>query len=128
MAVEEGDLTLDKLDAVFPRRQLSGDKCLSLRSFAVNIVNENFGDDVARLSEIEGDETDFAHYVWAALILARNGESSSESQSGGSVSYNVAAAEIPDVLPNNRFGRLATKIYLRQGQSVGIVKGRSNFH
>jgi hypothetical protein len=123
--VEAADLTLNLLDAIYPNRQLSNTKSLQQRDIAVRYVNNIFGDRVSTLAEVEGDEEDFAHYVWAAFIEDREGEPTSESQSGGSVNYNRAQDKAPG-LPMNRFGQMARGM-LREQQSVGVVKGQAHF-
>lgn len=124
--VNEADLTLTDLDAVYPKRQLADDKTETLKGMAVRFTNQVTGGALAGISEVEGPADDFALFVWAHLVELRSGESNSESQSGGSVSYSRNPGDLQHTLSETRYGRMA-RSYLRGEQSIGVVKGSSNF-
>ncbi|MDX1744374.1 MAG: hypothetical protein R3324_00415 [Halobacteriales archaeon] len=127
MAVTTADIDLDDLDAIYPRRQLDDSKALRLKSMAVGFTNHVTGGAVARLSEIEGSESDFAVLVWAHLVeLRAGGERGSESQTGGSVTYAHLSGDLSATLSETRYGRMA-RGYLRGEQSIGVVRGQSGF-
>jgi hypothetical protein len=125
--VSADDLTLDDLDAIYPRRQLDNEKANRLKRMAVRFTNDVFGDLVARLPEVEGDADDFTVLVWAHLVeLRAGGEAASENQTGGSVSYTHLQGNIDASLSETRYGRMA-RTYMREEQSIGIVTGEANF-
>lgn len=125
MAVDTSDMSTTQLDAIFPKRQLGSTPTNELRDMAIRYTNQIVGGSVSRLSEVEGSEADFAHLLWAHLIAMRNGEAESESQEGGSVSYSRISGELPLDLSETRFGRQAQG-YLRDNQSIGVIKGRGH--
>lgn len=124
--VAEADLELTELDALYPKRQLADDKTNALKGMAVRFTNQVTGGALSSLSEIEGPEQDFALFVWAHLVELRSGEEGSESQSGGSVTYNRNPGELQASLSETRYGRMA-RGYLRNEQSIGVVKGSSSY-
>jgi hypothetical protein len=75
---------------------------------------------VARMPTLEGDKDIFvknlAAHKWE---LAEGGESQSESQTGGSTSYQQSQAD--DYLTLTRFGETA-KRHVRDEQSISIVR------
>lgn len=127
MAVEAADLTLDDLDAVYPKRQLENQTSLDrLKSMAVNLTNEVYGGVTRGTAEIEGNQEDFALLVWAHFLALREGEPSSESQSGGSVAYARAQAGDDHGLGETRYGRQAMNL-LGSKASLGIEKASSSW-
>lgn len=126
MAVSEDDLTLEDLDAIYPQRAMDPEKANNLKGRAVNFTNQVVGGSIAYQSEIEGPEEDFALLVWAHFCALREGESSSESQQGSSVSYSVGTSNLSAMLSETRWGRMA-RSYLRGEQSIGIVRGSARF-
>lgn len=125
--VEAADLTLDDLDAVYPKRQLENQTSLDrLKRMAVNLTNNVYGGATRGTAEIEGDPEDFAVLVWAHYLALREGEPSSESQSGGSVAYARAQGGDTAGLSETRFGRQAQNL-LGDNASVGIEKANSSW-
>lgn len=74
----------------------------------------------ARLPTLDGDEDIFiANLAAHKFELAEGGEAQSESQTGGSTSYQQSQSE--DYLSLTRFGQTA-KRHLRDEQSISIVR------
>lgn len=80
-----------------------------------------YSDRVGTIPTLEGDEDIFiknlAAHKWE---LASGGEATSESQTGGSVSYNTVTGDAINELAQTRYGRTCLT-HLRDGQSIGIV-------
>jgi len=96
----------------------------SLLDQAESATDHVYGGRVARLNQIESDREFFvknlaAHY-WT---LAEGGEPTSESATGGSVSYNTVTGDTMSNLTETRYGRIC-RDYIRNQQSVGIVRTR----
>lgn len=128
MSVTTSDVTIETVDAIYDGRQMTIDQAKTLRDMGVRFVNQVYGDSINMQNEIEGNETDFAVLIVAHLWAMKEREASSESDSGGSISYaNAASGQYPiPSLSESRYGRMA-QAFLRDAQSVGIEKTRSNF-
>lgn len=115
------DTTRSDVDAVYGDRAMTDSDADSLVSIANRLVDDTFGGQVRTLGEIEGNEKDFKTYVAAALWAIREGETSSESQAGGSVTYNFSnPSEMKTWLANlNRYGAVASG-YIRDSSSHGV--------
>lgn len=126
--VETSDLDLTDLDAVYPKRQLDDSAVLDrLKEMAVNVVNDVFGGAVRARGEVEGNEVDFALWVWAHMVsLRQKEETSSESGGGGSMSWARPVGDPERWLEETRFGRTA-KGYLRGEANIGIEQATSSW-
>lgn len=83
--------------------------------------NTLYSDRVSTLPTLEGDENVFIKNLAAHKYeQAEGGESQSESQTGGSVSYNTVTGEVFEELSETRYGRVALK-HLRDNQSIGVI-------
>ncbi len=96
----------------------------ALLAQAESATDTVYGGRVSRLNEIEADRDYFvqnltAHY-WE---LAEGGEATSESATGGSVSYNTVTGDTMSNLTETRYGRIC-RDYLRNQASIGIVTTR----
>jgi len=105
-------------------QQLADEKKQALLNQAESATDLVYSGRVARLNQIESDRDYFvqnlaAHY-WE---LAEGGEPTSESATGGSVSYNTVTGDTMSNLTETRYGRIC-RDYLRNQQSVGIVRTR----
>lgn len=86
-------------------------------------LKENvFDGRVATNAEIEGDGDDFIKNLAAHKWLqAQGGETSSEGQTGGNVTYNLPAGLNEDDLSSTRYGRVCLGM-LRQRANIGVVR------
>lgn len=127
MAVSADDLTVDDLDAIYPKRQLEDTQQINrLKTMAVNLTNTVFGGAVRASAEIEGDDDDFALLVWAHYLAIREGETTTESQTGGSIAYARAQQGEFEGLNETRFGRQAISL-LGDNISAGIYKADASW-
>ena len=128
MAVDFGEITLDDLDSVYPKRQLTdARRLMGSKRVAVNLTNNVYGGSVRAQSEIEGNENDFAVMLWAHLLsLRQREESSSESQQGGSVSWPTPQGDPRQWLLQTRFGKVCYGM-LRDQMSIGVEKATSQW-
>lgn len=95
----------------------------ALANVAESITDNVFGGKTGKTSEIEGDETHFAWYVGAHLWeQAEGGETSSESQTGGSVSFGHKQSQLEEWLSETRYGRTALLIKGSGTSSTGIIR------
>lgn len=91
----------------------------ALVSIANRLADDVFSGRVRTLSEREGNDKDFKTFLAAHIWALREGEAQSESQAGGSISYNVVAGQIQANLSETRYGRMA-ETYLRDQSSIGV--------
>lgn len=115
------DTSRSDVDAVYGDRAMSDSDADTHVGIANRLVDDTFGGQVRTQGEIEGNEKDFKTYVAAALWAVREGESNSESQAGGSITYNFNnPSEMKSWLANlNRFGATAAG-YIRDSASFGV--------
>lgn len=93
-----------------------------LLDIAEREANSIYSGQVSTLPTIEGDKDDFIRYLAAHKFeQAEGGEAQSESNTGGSVSYNTVTGEVINDLSQTRYGRTARE-YLRDESSIGIVR------
>lgn len=120
------DTTRSDVDAIYGDRAMSDSDADSLVAMANRLADDVFGGMLRTLSEVEGDEKDFKTLLAAHMWTLREGEAQSESQTGGSVSYNWQnPGDLQASLTETRFGRMA-RTYLRSeaGISVEIARRR----
>lgn len=114
------DTTRSDVENLKPESGLADGNKDFLVTMANNFADDVFGGTVRTIGEVEGNDTDFktllAAHFWE---LAEGGELASESQSGGSMSYNVNPGNIEDSLSQTRYGRMA-RAYIRQDGQFGV--------
>lgn len=113
------DTTRSETDAIYGDRAMSDSDADALVSIANRLADDVFGGKVSRLGEVEGNDKDFKTFLAAHLWALREGEAQSESQAGGTVTYNVISGRVEDNLSETRYGRLA-QAYIRDGASIGV--------
>ena len=103
---------------------LSTSKQDTLTNHAESITTNNDGGDVARQTEIEGDEDIFAAYVGAHLWAMAEGQTLNEEfQTGNSAAPSVPnAGASADALSTTFYGQLALSMLRGQGTSISIVR------
>lgn len=106
-------------DSIYGDRAMSDSDADALVSIANRLADDVFGGRVRTLGEVEGNDKDFKTFLAAHLWALREGEAQSESQAGGSVSYNVVVGDVQEHLSETRYGRMA-QAYLRGGASIGV--------
>ena len=113
---------VEELDATGWQQMDDGVKQESLDR-ARRLLDNQFSDKVATLPTFVGSRDDGLKLLTAHLIeLAQGGEAQSESQQGGSTSYNTVTGEAQSNLESTRYGRRCMDI-LREAMSIGIVRG-----
>lgn len=118
------DTTRSDVDAVYGNRAMSDSDADTLVSIANRLADDVFGGRIRTLGEVEGNEKDFKTYVAAHLWALREGESQSDSQTGGSVSYTWSTpAEANESLRQTHWGRMALG-YTRSGASISVELAR----
>lgn len=86
-------------------------------------INGQFSRRQSRFSTIQGDQVDAAILLAGHIFeLAEGGEAQSTNSQGGSVSYNTVTGEVFESLSETRYGRELLSDYLRDRQSMGIVR------
>lgn len=96
----------------------------SLVNIANRLADDVYGGAIRTLGEVEGNEKDFKTYLAAHLWAVREGESQSESQTGGSVNYTWSSpAEAESALAQTHWGRMALA-YTRSGASISTEIAR----
>lgn len=113
------DTTQSDVDNLYGNRAMTDAEADELVSMANRLADQVFSGKIRTFGEVEGSEKDFKTLLAAHLWTLREGEAQSESQAGGSISYNVTAGNVEDGLSETRFGRMA-QTYLRSGASVGV--------
>lgn len=114
------DTTRSDVDAVYGQRAMTDADADSLVTIANNLADDVFGGRQRTLGEVEGNEKDFKTYLAAHLWALREGEVTSESQAGGSVSYNWSNPSAEELqLSQTRYGRLA-RTYIREGANISV--------
>lgn len=87
---------------------------------AERLTDNIYSGQVAREGELQGDRDDFIRLIALhKLTLSEGGEMQSESQTGGTVNYNLSNAGDGLGLSQTRFGREAST-YLREEISIGF--------
>lgn len=120
MAVTRADV--ENLDAT-KWEQMDNDVKDEWLGIAQNLVSNQFGDRVATLPELQGDQDDATKILTAhCWELAQGGEAQSESSTGGSINYNTVTGDVVQSLSETRYGRMFRSEYLRDEQGIGIVR------
>jgi hypothetical protein len=117
------DTSRSDVDAIYGQRGMSDSDADTLVSQANRLADDVFSGQLRTLSEIEGNEKDFKTLLAAHLWTLREGEAQSESQTGGSITYNITTGDLKDGLSETRFGRMA-QAYLRDSASVSVELAR----
>jgi hypothetical protein len=92
----------------------------SLLDDAIREADTMYSGQYSRMPTLDGDREIFIKNLAAHKFeLAEGGETNSESQTGGSTSYETTNTD--DYLTLTRFGETA-KRHIREEQSIGIVK------
>ena len=112
---------LADVDALYGKRAMTDSAAQELIQMAVRLADTVYSGRIRATGEVEGDRSDFVALLAAHLWSLREGEPQSESQTGGSVSYNVLSGDVDDSLSETRYGRMA-KAYVRDGSSLGVEK------
>lgn len=113
------DTTRSDVDAIYGDRAMSDTDADALVSIANRLADDTFGGMLRTLGEVEGNEKDFKTFIAAHLWALREGEAQSESQAGGTITYNVVSGQLEDSLSETRYGRMA-QAYIRDGASIGV--------
>jgi len=92
-------------------------------SEAQDMAKTTYGGQVSRMSTQENQDLFVTNLARHYLEESVGGEAQSESQQGGSTSYNTVTGESMSSLQSTRYGRRCLDI-LRGVQSIGIVKTR----
>ena len=94
----------------------------SLIANASTMVDDIYGGRLVGFPEVEGTEKEYkALFTCHLIALREGGESQSESQTGGSITYNVSTAEATNELGDTKWGRMFSG-YLRDEQSFNVHK------
>lgn len=105
--------------------QLDSGKKTELLNTAEALVDGQLSTQQSRFPTLEGDRDDAVTWLAAHFYeLAEGGEAQSENSQGGSVSFNTVTGEWMSTLSETRYGRVLSDFYLRNRQSLGIVKTR----
>lgn len=114
------DTTRPAVEDLKPESGLTTGEKDALVEMANRFADDVFGGTVRTIGEVEGDDSDFKRLLAAHFWeLAEGGEVQSESQSGGSLSYNVNPGNVEQSLDQTRYGRMA-RAYIRQGGQIGV--------
>lgn len=105
--------------------QLDSSKKTDLLDIAQTLIDGQLSSQQSRFSTIEGNR-DHATTLMAGHLfeLAEGGEAQSEGSQGGNISYNTVTGEWQSSLSETRYGRTLSDLYLRDRQSLGIVRTR----
>jgi len=90
---------------------------------AKELAMTTYGGQVSRLPTQTNQKLFVINLARHFLEEVEGGEAQSESQQGGSTSYNTVTGDAMSSLQSTRYGRRCTEI-LRAQQSVGIVRTR----
>lgn len=91
---------------------------------ADRLISNQFSDRITTLPNFEGNRDDGQRLLTAHFLeLIEGGESSSDSQSGGSVNFNQANPNVMDGLTETRYGRQFRDFYLRS-EGMAMVRTR----
>jgi hypothetical protein len=105
-------------------KQLADTKKQALLDDAIEETDSLYSDRQARMPTLDGSRSIFiknlAAHKWE---LAEGGESQSESNGGGSVSYNTVTGDAIESLQQTRYGRTALD-HVRDRQGLGIARTR----
>lgn len=102
---------------------LSDGKKTELLNHAERLIDGPLTDTQSRTPTLEGNRDDALTLLAAHFFeLAEGGESQSESQSGGSVTYNTVTGEALNSMTETRYGRAVSDFYLRDRQGISIVR------
>lgn len=115
------DTTRSEVESYMPQSGLTDGEKDTLVSVANRFANDVYGGTVRTIGETEGNEKDFKSLIAAHLwTLAEGGEVQSQNQAGGSIAYNVNAADVDQTaLAQTRWGRMALG-YIRDGGQIGV--------
>jgi len=103
--------------------QLNDSKKSEMLSIANSLIDGQLSRRQSNFSSLEGDRDEAVKWLTAHLWeLAEGGESQSESSQGGNTSYNTVTGEWQNSLTETRYGRILSDLYLRDRQSVAIVR------
>jgi len=91
-------------------------------SRASTVVDDVYGGRLLGFPETEGTEKEYkALFTCHLIALREGGESQSESQTGGSITYNVSTAEATNELGDTKWGRMFSG-FLRDEQNFNVHK------
>lgn len=116
--------SLSEVDAGYQHRGLGEDEALRLINQADRLTTDVYSDMFRTFSEVEGNERDFKIWLARHLWAITEGEATSESQAGGSVTWNRGTAPpggYMHFLSLTRYGMVCMG-YLRDGQSFGVER------
>ena len=103
--------------------QLHESKKTEMLEIAKSLVDGQLSRRQSNFSSLEGDRDEAVRWLSAHLWeLSQGGESQSDSTQGGSVSFNTVTGEWQNSLTETRYGRILSDLYLRDRQSVSIVR------
>lgn len=117
-------ITVDEVQEVFGEKDpgLDTSKKEALKDIAERLTEQAFGGRVARLSEIEGDEDDFAKYLAAYLWNTATGRSlNQEFQTGNAEPIQRVKSEPRSALAGDPYGEVCL-LYLRDRSSIGVIR------
>lgn len=116
------DTTRSDVEDIFGDSALTDAEKDNIVSIANRLADDAYSGQLRTLGEIEGNEKDFKTFLAAHMWeLAEGGEISSESQTGGNVTFNHMTGDVTDSLTETRFGRQCL-LYLRHGASISVEK------
>ena len=118
-------VTTDDVEALSSTgwKQLNDSKKTEMLSIANSLVDGQLSRRQSNFSSLEGNRDEAVKWLTAHLWeLSQGGESQSESGQGGSVNFNTVTGEWQNSLTETRYGRILSDLYLRDRQSVSIVR------
>lgn len=96
-------------------------KAEQLIEAAERMAQDLYGDAILFTSEQQGNAKDFVILLACHKWALREGEPQSESQAGGSVTYNTVTGEVQDSLSQTKWGREALG-YLGDQPNISVFK------
>lgn len=94
-----------------------------LLEMAKSIIDGQLSQRQSNFSTLEGERDEAVRWLAAHFYeLAEGGEPQSESTQGGNVNFNTVTGEWQNSLTETRYGRVLSDMYLRDRQSIAIVK------
>lgn len=117
-------ITVSDIQDVYGEKtpSLSSSKQTALKDIAENITNNNFGGRVARQTEIEGDEDDFAKYMGAHLWQLAEGQTLNEEfQTGNTDIRQTIVSDPSSSLSQTVYGQTCL-LMLRDRASISMVR------
>ena len=116
-------ITVTEVEEVFGENQPNVPDKQALVSIAERYTDQVKNGRMSRLSEIEGDEEDFAKYVAAFLWNRTSGRSLNEEfQTGNTEVRDLTATDATEAMGTDPYGQIALMIAGGQRGSMGVIR------